>query len=215
MSRGSEFFRMNIRGFAGVALVATALYSDGADEPIPEIDGITFSSNSIALALSNLNTGGTYYVEHTGDLFARDWTEADSFEGAASSTNWSQAVSGSTSSLFYRVVRDPYSTKVGQRGELITRYHDVTGTARIVNNRTIALENFNFDGAGLDVVVFISPNPNYEPGISISDNLVRSTPYVNTNMTFSLPEGYDLNDARYISIWCIDIPVSFGDGVFE
>lgn len=187
-----------------------------AAEPVPKIDGITYSTNVIELAISNINTGGTYNVERTTDLLATHWMEAGSFEGEAASINWVGSISESTTSTFYRVIRDPYHPRVGESASLdMPGIHAVSGSAHIVNNRTIELRDFNFDGGGLDVVVFVSPNSDFYPGISISENLVRPAPYINTNMTFSLPAGYDLNDANYISIWCIDIPVSFSDGMFQ
>ena len=84
----------------------------------------------------------------------------------------------------------------------------------IVNNRTIELRNFYFDGQGLDVVVFISPNSNYDPGVSISGNLIGPA-FVDETLRYTLPEGTDLDLVSYVSIWCIDIPVSFGDGYFQ
>lgn len=200
---------------AAMALTAVALASVYADEPIPQLTGIESVSNGVELAVSNVETGGTYYVERAASLLSTNWVEAGLFEGVQGATNWTEGIDGSPTSAFYRVVRDPYHPKVGQVATLITRHHGVMGTVHIINNRTLELRNFSYDATGLDVVVFLSPNSDFYPGVSISENLVRATPYVNTNMSFSLPEGYDPGDVNYVSIWCIDIPVSFGDGMFQ
>lgn len=186
-----------------------------AAEPVPEITDISYASNNVHLVLSNLATGGTYYVESTGHLASNDWMEIEFFEGLNGATNWSQALDGSETSAFYRVVRETYHAKVGETAILTTRHHGVEGTAHIVNNRTIELRNFYFDGGGLDVVVFVSPNPypSFSGGTTISGNLV-GPPFVDETIQFTLPEGFDLSSVSYISIWCIDIPVSFGDGQF-
>jgi hypothetical protein len=199
-----------------VALGVCWLPGSRAEEPVPGIAVISIASNQLELAISNVDTGGTYYVEYIEDLKTNNWTEAgSSFEGINGSTNWTDNL-GVATSAFYRVVRDPYHPKVGEVATFITRHHLVSGTAHIVNNRTIELRNFNYDGTGIDVVVYVSPNPypGFAGGTTISGNLL-GPPYVNATLTYTLPEGLDLDSVSYISIWCTAVPVSFGDGMFQ
>ncbi len=190
--------------------------------PVPRIAGITLASNQLALAISNVETGGTYYVESTGNLATPTWAEEGAFEGMSGVTNWYGATDDSAASVFYRVVRDAYHPRVGAVAIFTNYFHGISGTAHIVNNRTIELRNFYYDGGGLDVVAYVSPNwfpspyPSSYSGTVISGDLRRPSPgYVNETLSFTLPEGFDLDSAVYISIWCIDIPVSFGDGMFQ
>lgn len=197
-----------------LAVVLTSTHAQSVD-PIPVISGLEIRSESLDLSISNLTSGGTYTIERSGDLLAADWSEVDSFEGATSSTNWTEMLSAASTSAFYRIVLDPYHEKVGQSASLDTPgFHDVSGTAHIINNRTIELRNFSYDGKGIVVQVYISPNPNFSPYIAISDDLF-GTVFANETLTLSVPEGTDPDYMSYISIWCVAADASFGDGMFQ
>lgn len=180
----------------------------------PMITSFEVSPGMLEMEISNVNTGGTYYVESTQDLTTNGWVEVgDSFEGLIGSTNWMDSL-GATTSSFYRVVRDPYHAKVGEVATFTNYFHGIAGTAHIVNNRTIELRNFYYDGLGPAVVAYVSTNSAFYPGYAISDYL-NGTAYANTNLAFTLPAGLVLNDITYISIWCIDFSANFGDGEFQ
>ncbi len=186
-----------------------------AVEPVPVVSSIAVESNSIELAISNIDTGGTYYVESIEDLTSNNWTEVGSFEGITGSTNWMDSL-GVATSAFYRVVRDPYHPNVGKSAALdIPGFHDVSGTAHLVNNRTVELRNFNFDGGGIVVQVYLSPNPTtFSPYVAISEDLF-GTVFNDATVTLDVPVGTDLNSYTNISIWCVVAGVSFGDGSFQ
>ena len=59
------------------------------------------------------------------------------------------------------------------------------------------------------------PYPNVPWGTAISGYIGKHPAYVNTNLTFTLPDGFDLDDVNYISIWCEDFYVDFGSGSFQ
>jgi len=105
---------------------------------------------------------------------------------------------------------------VGQTGELSTLAHSVSGTATILNDCTIEITNFNYDGGGIIVEVYAGINENYHPpiGFAISDNIF-GTRYENQTFTVQLPENKTLDDLNGISIWCSDVGVSFGDSLFN
>ena len=105
--------------------------------------------------------------------------------------------------------------KVGQSAQLTTHAHGVAGTATIVDDCTITVTGFNFDGGGIDVRAYGGIGSTFLGGFSMGSNLVRNTPYVNDTATFQLPEAYDLDDLDRFSIWCVPVGVSFGDGVFQ
>lgn len=193
-----------------------------AEEPVPGIAVVSIESNQLELAISNIETGGTYYVEYIEDLTTNTWTEVgSSFEGINGSTNWTDNL-GVATSAFYRVVRDPYHPKVGEVATFTNYFqHGIAGTAHIVNNRTIELRNFYYDGGGPAVVVSVAPLPYPIPsqqlawGTAISGYIGNSPAYVNTNLTFTLPDGLDLDEVNYISIWCEDFYADFGSGMFQ
>jgi mono/diheme cytochrome c family protein len=113
---------------------------------------------------------------------------------------------------------------VGATADLTTRAHGVMGTARIVDNCTVVIDNFTYDGGGIDVRIYgasaeAASERNYEQGFSMSGNLVRSTGYEGETLRLTLPEEVDgqpitLDDLGGVSVWCVDVGVSFGDGVF-
>jgi hypothetical protein len=105
---------------------------------------------------------------------------------------------------------------VGQTGELSTLAHSVSGTATIVDDCTIEITNFNYDGGGIIVEVYAGVDENYHPpaGFAISENIF-GTRFVNQTYTVQLPTDKTLDDLNGISIWCSDVGVSFGDSLFN
>lgn len=105
--------------------------------------------------------------------------------------------------------------KVGQIAELSTFAHLVAGTATIVDDCTITIENFSFDGGGVNVQIYGGEGRDFDPpvGFSISDNLLGQVFDAGT-LTVQLPEGRTLDDLDAISVWCVPVGVSFGDGQF-
>jgi len=105
---------------------------------------------------------------------------------------------------------------VGQTGELSTLAHSVSGTATIVDDCTIEITNFNYDGGGIIVEVYAGIDEDYQPpvGFAISENIF-GTRFENQTFTVQLPTNKTLDDLNGISIWCSDVGVSFGDSLFN
>ncbi len=181
--------------------------------PQPRISLSATNAPALTLDISNVATGGTYYVEQTDQLTTNsNWQEVYSFEGSVGNTNWITTLP--TNTAFYRVVREPYHAKVGQTAVFQTHFHGVAGTAHIVNNHTIELRNFTYDGTGIDVRVIVSPNASFSPYTIISGNLLGPA-YSNATLTFAVPESINLDYVSYISIWCVPVGINFGDGTFQ
>ena len=49
----------------------------------------------------------------------------------------------------------------------------------------------------------------------MSEDLVRSEPYDGETVYAQLPDGRTLDELDGISVWCVDVSQSFGDGLFE
>lgn len=106
------------------------------------------------------------------------------------------------------------SAKVGKTLNFSTLSHGVSGTATVVDDCTIQLSNFNYDGGGLpDVYVWGAKGGNYSAGFRIGSNLF-GTPRNNATVLVSLQAG-DIDKLDGISIWCEGARVSFGDGLFN
>jgi hypothetical protein len=105
------------------------------------------------------------------------------------------------------------NAKIGQVATLSTRSHGVQGSAKIIDDCTIEISNFSYDGLGLrEVVVYGGKGGDYRNGFAISDNL-RGPAFVNQTLKLTLKPG-DLDKLDGISIWCTDAFANFGDGTF-
>ena len=69
-------------------------------------------------------------------------------------------------------------------------------------------------GAGIDVRVVLSDDPEFSSFDIISEDLRDDGPYDGTTLTLSLREGMTLDAVEHLSIWCVPAGASFGDGMF-
>lgn len=106
--------------------------------------------------------------------------------------------------------------KIGQTATLSTFAHGVSGVATIVDDCTIEITQFYFDGQGIDVRFYGGTGGDYQNGVSMSEmDLRRSEGYNNETVYAQLPEGTSLDDIDGISVWCVPVGSSFGDGEFN
>ena len=115
-------------------------------------------------------------------------------------------------------LRDCESThaNIGQSANLGTIAHKVSGTATIIDDCTIEVTNFNYDGQGIGVRFYSGVGGNFSGGFSMSDtDLRRSGGYTNETVFAQLPEGQTLDALDGISVWCVPVGTSFGDGQFQ
>jgi mono/diheme cytochrome c family protein len=104
---------------------------------------------------------------------------------------------------------------VGSTAILQERQHDVGGTARIIDDCTIEITDFTFDGGGIDVRVYGALGGDYDNGFAIGPDLTRSQSYDGETLTVQLSEDQSLDDLDGISIWCVPVGVDFGSGSFQ
>lgn len=104
---------------------------------------------------------------------------------------------------------------VGATAILEENFHDVGGIARIVDDCTIEITEFTFDGEGIDVRLYGGLDGNYDDGFAIGDNLLRPGGYSGETLTFTLPPERTMDDLDGVSVWCVPVGVDFGSGRFE
>jgi hypothetical protein len=167
-------------------------------------NGITISAMAHSIA-----TGMT--LNFSSPSFADDAANLASTSGATSKVlidaetaqnNLLTSISGCTKQ---------HST-IGQIANLTTRAHGVQGQAKIINDCTIKMTNFSFDGGGLDVYFYGGINGNYKSGIALGEQLLGKK-FSKASYLISLKAG-DLDKLNSLSVWCVDVDVSFGDGSF-
>ncbi|WP_448247589.1 DM13 domain-containing protein [Thalassotalea agariperforans] len=103
--------------------------------------------------------------------------------------------------------------KVGFTGSFNTLAHNVSGTAEIIDNCTIKINNFTFDGDGLSVFFYGGINSDFENGFAIGSDLLGQV-FSNETVTIKLPNNYSLDDLTDLSVWCVPVKVNFGSLTF-
>jgi len=110
------------------------------------------------------------------------------------------------------------SPKVGWRAEFSQPIHNVGGTVTIVDDDTVRFDDFTYDGGGIDVRFYLGESNAYASfvsGIAIGPQLLRMV-FDGSQAPFEIdmPAGQTLEGWHAISVWCVDVPVSFGSGSF-
>ena len=106
--------------------------------------------------------------------------------------------------------RAGWETHLSQTG------HGVKGTATIIDQRTIRLTHFSYDGYAPDMYVYLATNLSnaafLNSGWTVSPRLARA--YVDETLDVTVPQGQTLDGWTSISIWCRAVQASFGWGSF-
>jgi hypothetical protein len=108
------------------------------------------------------------------------------------------------------------SSIVGKSFALTTRAHGVSGQVMIVDDCTLSIKSFNYDGKGLQVEIYSARGGDFAQGQALSKDLLRpSAPYQNAELLLRLPAGQTVDSIEGLSIWCSEVGVSFGDVLFS
>lgn len=105
---------------------------------------------------------------------------------------------------------------VGATGTFQTLAHQVMGDARIVDNCTIEISNFTYDGGGPDVFLYGAVDHDYagSTGFKMGSQL-NGKAYMNEAITVTLPDNKTLDSLNTISVWCVDFNADFGNLVLS
>lgn len=107
------------------------------------------------------------------------------------------------------------NSKVGYSGTFQTYAHNVSGTATILDDCTIMLSNFDYDGGGPEVYAYAATDHQYQSADAFSvSNRLNGESYNNAEILFHLPNNKTLDDLTGISIWCVDFNANFGELTF-
>lgn len=103
---------------------------------------------------------------------------------------------------------------VGKKATLTTFAHRVSGTVEVVDDCTLRLTGFSYDGGGIDVRLYGGKGGAYRAGAALSRNFL-GTRFDSGTATVRLPTGVSLDALDGVSVWCVAVGVSFGDGLFR
>lgn len=107
--------------------------------------------------------------------------------------------------------------RVGQTLVFSTNAHDVGGSAQIVDNCTIRVSAFNYDGGGPLVYFYAGIDGQYreaQGGFALGTPL-NGKVYSGDTVLINLTSAVQLDQMNGLSVWCADFNVSFGEGQFE
>jgi hypothetical protein len=94
--------------------------------------------------------------------------------------------------------------------------HSATCVATVIDERTIQIEHFTYDGGGPAVYFYLGAtqsDPSFEDGLQLMP-LLTGTVFSDDTLTLTLPAGHTLDGYTAISVWCADFAVSFTDATF-
>ncbi len=106
--------------------------------------------------------------------------------------------------------------RVGQTAVLETHIHGTSGKATIIDDCTVEISEFTYDGGGIFVQVFGAIDRDYQRGFAMtSKDLRKPGGYRNAVLRVNLPADRTLNDLDSIAVWCVPAGANFADGLLE
>ncbi|XP_014365174.2 protein Skeletor, isoforms B/C [Papilio machaon] len=104
-------------------------------------------------------------------------------------------------------------------GRLTQYAHGIRGTVYAVDESTVFVRGFAYDGTGPDAYFWVGDTPQPSPEGTLvpypEDYASRDPPvltaHTNSDILLRLPAGKRLRDIKWISVWCRRFTVNFGD----
>merc|ERR1712080_751956 len=116
-------------------------------------------------------------------------------------------------------------------GDISTLHHAVSGELWALDDKTLMVKNFNYDGAGPDAFFWVGtegkPSATDEDKTAIlahpfngvhykyNDKAPVLTIASNEQVTLILPPGMTESGLRWLSVWCRSYSVDFGHILFD
>jgi hypothetical protein len=105
--------------------------------------------------------------------------------------------------------------KVGYSGTFNTLAHNVSGMATIVDDCTIKITEFSYDGGGPLVYFYAAIDHKYENNEAFAiGSQLQGQSYNTAELSITLPDGKSLDDLTGLSVWCADFNADFGNVTF-
>jgi len=105
--------------------------------------------------------------------------------------------------------------KVGYYGFFETIEHNVSGRAEFLDDCTIKITDFNYDGEGPDVYFYGAKDHNYSGVNAFAiGQKINGVVYNNEEIILRIPDNKTLDDITGISVWCVDFDANFGQVTF-
>ncbi|GMH39307.1 hypothetical protein BSKO_07205 [Bryopsis sp. KO-2023] len=101
---------------------------------------------------------------------------------------------------------------VGVEKELTTIFHEVSGTLKVVDDCTVDVTNFKYDGLGPAVFWYGASSKEglEEPSAINFGELPEGESHNGTSLSLRLPGGASWDDSSVLSVWCVLFAIDFG-----
>lgn len=108
------------------------------------------------------------------------------------------------------------SPRVGWTADLgiNTGEGQVSGFVTMVDDCTLELHDFSYDGNGIDVRVYGAKDSTFKPAFTMGPNIVGIT-FSKETWRVPLPADKTLGDLDWVGIWCVAVGANFGSGAFK
>lgn len=104
---------------------------------------------------------------------------------------------------------------IGTTAQFSELAHGVSGQATLIDDCTILISQFNYDGGGPLVYFYAGTNGDYSASSAFAiSGLISGTSYSNAEIIIKLPRGKTVNDFNGISVWCVEFEANFGEAIF-
>lgn len=90
----------------------------------------------------------------------------------------------------------------------------VSGFVTMVDDCTLELHDFSYDGNGIDVRVYGAKDSSFRPAVTMGPNIVGRT-FSKETWRVTLPKDKTLEDFDWVGIWCVAVGADFGSGPFK
>ena len=103
---------------------------------------------------------------------------------------------------------------VGTSAEFSNIAHDISGTLTVIDDRTLEVSDFTYDGFGVTVFFYTGTDGDYRdgsPGAGPIGTQLNGRPFNGETIRLTIPDNLTLDDFNGISVWCIPFSTSFGD----
>jgi hypothetical protein len=105
--------------------------------------------------------------------------------------------------------------KIGHTGFFSTFAHNVSGKATIIDDCTIEISQFSYDGGGPDVYFYGAIDHEYTSVDAFPmGQKLNGKIYDNARILIKLPQNKSLDDLNGLSVWCTEFQANFGQVEF-
>ena len=180
------------------------------------------ASNGIEITESTHQLAANLNIDFSASNFDQQVTELVSQSGAANQELISATMAIEHFQLTLSQISNNNLTtctttheKVGHSGFFNTFAHNVSGKATIIDDCTIEITQFSYDGGGPDVYFYGAKNHQYanEEAFPIGQQINGKT-FDNASIMIKLPQNKSLDDLSGLSVWCVDFAANFGQMEF-